>query len=279
MGITIHNIPRERSRKTTAKPKLEDLTATDNGTYTPSEGFDGFGKVNVDLRGKVRLSKFSINNDCINEEGRWEGDELIGKINSLYQFAYNCSELKELNANHWDVSSCTDLSSTFDGCSSLQEIHISNWDISSCTKMHTTFQNCSSLEDLSEISNWDVSNVTNFYRVFNSCSKLKILDLRLWDCSNCTAFNQVLNQKTVLTLIGGVSIEDVIANNIGCLNGLSVSTQIQLSAGLDRASLRALINGLAEVETTQTLTLGATLRAKLTEEDIAIATNKNWTIA
>ena len=38
MGITIHNIPRERSRKTTAKPKLEDLTATDNGTYTPSEG-------------------------------------------------------------------------------------------------------------------------------------------------------------------------------------------------------------------------------------------------
>ena len=48
---------------------------------------------------------------------------------------------------------------------------------------------------------------------------------------------------------------------------------------LDRASLRALINGLAEVETTQTITLGAALRAKLTEEDIAIATAKNWTIA
>ena len=50
---------------------------------------------------------------------------------------------------------------------------------------------------------------------------------------------------------------------------------------VDRASLRALINGLADRtgQSTLILTLGATLIAKLTEDDIAIATNKNWTIA
>ena len=63
-----------------------------------------------------------------------------------------------------------------------------------------------------------------------------------------------------------------------CCVVLKISLKLSETA-LDRASLRAIINGLAEVETTQTLTLGATLMAKLTEEDIAIATAKNWTIA
>ena len=64
------------------------------------------------------------------------------------------------------------------------------------------------------------------------------------------------------------------------LFGLKITVNTLFSAGtIDRASLRAIINGIAEVETTQTLTLGATLRAKLTEEDIAIATAKNWSIA
>jgi hypothetical protein len=81
------------------------------------------------------------------------------------------------------------------------------------------------------------------------------------------------------TLIGDTTLEEVLENNIGCLNGLPVGTPLNHCTLLQRNSLRALINGLAEVETTQTLTLGAALRAKLTEEDIAIATAKNWSIS
>lgn len=39
------------------------------------------------------------------------------------------------------------------------------------------------------------------------------------------------------------------------------------------------INGLQTVDTTQTLTLGTTNLAKLTEEEMAIATEKGWTLA
>ena len=38
-------------------------------------------------------------------------------------------------------------------------------------------------------------------------------------------------------------------------------------------------NGLKPVTTTQTVTLGSTLLAKLTDEDKKIATDKGWTLA
>jgi hypothetical protein len=80
-------------------------------------------------------------------------------------------------------------------------------------------------------------------------------------------------------LIGNRTIDDVLANNIGALNGLKIALSLNATI-LDRASLRAVINGLADLtgKTPQTLTIGAKLLAKITEEDIAIATNKNWTI-
>jgi hypothetical protein len=61
---------------------------------------------------------------------------------------------------------------------------------------------------------------------------------------------------------------------------MKISFGLYYAGGLNRASLRAVINGLADLtgQTAQTLTLGATLMAKLTEEDIAIAVSKNWSI-
>jgi hypothetical protein len=89
--------------------------------------------------------------------------------------------------------------------------------------------------------------------------------------------------SSLISIVGGRNIDDVIVNNISVMNGvkqLSPTTFVEIQS-LDRASLRALINGLADLtgQTAQTLTLGETLIAKLTEEDIAIATAKNWTIA
>ena len=51
------------------------------------------------------------------------------------------------------------------------------------------------------------------------------------------------------------------------------------STTLDTTSLLDVIDNLSTVTTTQTLTLGATLLAKLTEEQIAVAVNKGWSVA
>ena len=207
---------------------LEDITITDNGEYTCGEGFDGFGKVNVDLKGKVKVTTFKITNDCINEEGRWEGDVLL-----------DTSQVTTIRGLIMDVTKMVDLDTTY----------------------------------------WDSTKFTSIFQFLNGCTKCRGINLVNWNVPNLTQTNYATYRAVALeTLIWYKTIEEVLANNISCLNGLKVGLDVSTTK-LDRASLRALINGLAEVETTQTLTLGATLRAKLTEEDIAIATNKGWSIA
>ena len=81
------------------------------------------------------------------------------------------------------------------------------------------------------------------------------------------------------SVIGGRNINDVLQNDIAALKNNHTAFDFSGTI-LDRASLRAVINGLADLtgQDPQTLTLGATLIAKLTEEDIAISTSKNWTV-
>lgn len=263
------------------KPKLEDLTATDNGTYTPSEGFDGFGKVNVDLKGKVNLPSLpKISNKYINDEGRWEGDVFIdtSSMTKLFSTFMDNSKLKYLDVSGWDTSNVTELGQLFRSCSSLKTIKgIENWNTSKVTNMEQVFAICSSLSEL-DIENWNVTSVTSMWYMFQNLN-LTSLDLSKWSVPNLTNVSEMFKSNSKLkSLIGNRTIEEVLENNIGCLNGLKISLKLSETA-IDRASLRAIINGIAEVETTQTLTLGAKLRAKLIEEDIAIATAKNWTIA
>ena len=82
------------------------------------------------------------------------------------------------------------------------------------------------------------------------------------------------NCTSLSSLIGGS--QDKPSALRGTKNALSVS-----QSPLDKASLLAIINGLANLKgkTQQTLTLGNTNRAKLTANEITIATNKNWKIA
>lgn len=210
---------------------LEDITITDNGEYTPSEGFDGFGKVNVDVQPpKVKVTTFKITNDCLNEDGIWEGDKLI------------------------DTSECTTIKGLI-------------MDLTKMVALDTT--------------SWDSTKFTSIFQFLNGCTKCKAINLINWNVPNLTQTNYATYRASSLeTLIWYKTIEEVLENNISCLNGLAVGLDVSTTV-LDRASLRALINGLADLTdtTTQTLSLGNTLRAKLTEEDIAIATNKNWTIA
>ena len=288
-------IPEERSLVNlpeaigSVKPKLEDLTATDNGTYTPSDGFDGFGKVNVDLRGKVKVSSFKVTNYCINEEGRWEGDVLIDTSNCTSFaniFQYN-TKINQLDCQDWNTSKITSLQNAFGGCTSIKELDLSNWNTDNVTTFGQTFLQCTNLEYIKGLENWNTDKVTNYQYIFQNCYKLKELNLTNWYAGGLPSSGYItgfiINCYELTTLIGGTTIEEVLANNISCMNGLKVSLTLVVNQNqktqLDRASLRALINGLAEVETTQTLTLGGTLKNRLTEEDIAIATAKNWTIA
>ncbi len=57
------------------------------------------------------------------------------------------------------------------------------------------------------------------------------------------------------------------------------SVSLSTSTQLNHDSLMVVINGLQTVTTTQTLTLGTTNLAKLTDEEKKVATDKGWTLA
>ena len=232
---------------------VKTITLTKNGIYD-IVGYDSAvvlveGEVN-----KVKVSSIRVTNECI-VDGTWNTDVIdTSSMTSMYQMFYNCSSLQTLDVSDWNTSKVTSMERMFNKCTSLQSLDVSGWDTSKVTNMSYIFYDCGSLQSL-DVSGWDTSKVTNILSMLSYCNKLT-------------------------TLIGGRTIEEVISNNISALNGLKKYITLSTTR-LDRASLRALINGIADLNgsTSQTLNLGYTLKAKLTEEDIAIATAKNWTIS
>lgn len=138
-----------------------------------------------------------------------------------------------------------------------------------------------------DVSKWDTSNVTNMNDMFNNAISIKTLDLTSFDASKCVGWWGTLAALTACeSLVGGRSYEDVVNNNITILKGKSTSDPNFIIRGLtniDKASIRALINGLADVSEKggKTLSLGedsAVILSKLSVYDIAEATKKGWTI-
>lgn len=154
----------------------------------------------------------------------------------------------------------------------------------SCYYLFNSYKG-TSVDDLIQPN--DTENVTNMSSMFVYCdnlttipqfntSKVKRIDGIFYNCSN-------------LTTIPALDVSQVkYATNsfINCFNlksilmtGMKVKFDISASTKFERADLLIILNNLATVTTTQTLTMGATNLAKLTDEEKAIATNKGWTLA
>lgn len=232
---------------------------------------------------KVKVTSFTISNSCINEDGIWEGQRMIDTtfVTSLNGTFDYLSALKYFNGEGWDVSNVTNLTNTFSFDDNLEEVIVKNWNTSKVTTLEGTFRNSNKLITI-DCSGWDTSKVTNFSLTFLHCP-VRRLDLRSWDCSSAKkqSYFAFRFNNALTSIVNGLSVEEVVNNNVTALKNLKISIPLTASeAPLDRASLRAIINGLADLtgETTQTIQL-STNKSKLTEEDIAIATSKNWSIA
>ena len=133
-------------------------------------------------------------------------------------------------------------------------------DTENVTSMENMFYMC---DNLTHIPTFNTSNVKKMYRMFGNCSKLTTIPAL--DVSNVTdlsyAFTNCSQLKSIL------------------MTGIKVSFDIHWSTMFERSDLLIILNNLEPVTATQTLKMGATNLAKLTEEDKAIATNKGWTLA
>ena len=103
-------------------------------------------------------------------------------------------------------------------------------------------------------------------RCFYSCSSLTSLTLPDGFGQNATSIGTCFD--------GCSSLTDITGNPM-----FKSNTDLSSCSELTHDSIMVIINGLQTVTTAQTLTLGTTNLAKLTDEEKKVATDKGWTLA
>lgn len=260
---------------------------------------------NLDLSGwntltwaVTTLSSCWLNCYCLQELDISTWNTSNWAVNSLQMCWSQCYSLQELNLSNWDTSNwaVTTLSSCWNGCYCLQKLDVSTWDTSnwiiSTTSLSSAWQNCYCLERL-DISAWDTSNwtITSLGYCWSNCRRLQVLDISAWDVSswNLTTFSNPISgcyslhtlkfpaSMNINTL--GLSI-DATTFCLQTFNGIIGSGNMNYSNAynLTRQSLLNIIDKLPQVTSTKTLALGQHNKNKLTAAEIAVATQKGWTV-
>lgn len=196
------------------------------------------------------------------------------KVTDMQNAFGKCSSLKKIPL--LDTSEVTYMGTAFANCYSLKTIPQLN--TSSVTSMPETFSGCNNLR---EIPNLNISNVTNFARTFGGCTKLTTVPEL--NCEKVNNSNNTFSGCSSLTNLGGLL-------NIGqnyplnsTANNYNLTIALVTSPNLTHDSLMNVINKVYDIATkgvaTQKITIGSTNVGKLTAEEIAIATNKGWTVS
>ena len=133
----------------------------------------------------------------------------------------------------------------------------------------------------------DTSKVTSFDQF---CFTSSITHLPPLDVSSSTTFSQAFRGSKALVSMRLENIPET-ANfslaftdvknltDFSCTGTIGNDFNFAYSSNLTHDSLMNIINCLITTSTTKTLKLHATAKAKLTDAEIAIATEKGWTIA
>ena len=216
------------------------------------------------------------------------GWDVSSVTNMSYAWA-SCYSLQSLNLSGWDTGSVTTLQGTWNACHNLQSLDLSGWDVSSVTNMVAAWENCYDLQSL-DLSGWDPGSVTNLQAAWNACYSLQSLNLSGWDTGSVTTLRDAwLNCNSLQSIdLSGWDVSHL-STNVAYPNGymltdywpsvISINQYYSSATSLSIASVLRIIARLPVVTVARTLTLGQTNKLKLTAEQIAVATQKGWTVA
>lgn len=172
----------------------------------------------------------------------------------------------------------------FQNNTALTEVGVSEFDVTDVTTFEGMFTYCSAISKL-DTSKWDMSSAINVNKIFENCFNLTSVDMSGWDLSSITTMSNSFYQCVSLrTIIGGKSV-----SSDGSINGSTefwgkgpnANFALNYSIWLDQDSLLFLMYWLPDLSgsTARTLNLGSANLSKLTADEKAIATAKNWTLS
>ena len=186
------------------------------------------------------------------------------------------------------LNKVTELNETFLDCRNVKEIDASEWNPENLSQMYRTFYNTGLVEN----PQLDTSNVYRFDGTFESCSNLK--RIKNFNTSKATNIDKLFAYCYYLESVDELDASSInssiysysspfyfcyMVRHFGGLKGMKHSLYLDSSYSFSYESLQNIINGLADGVSSQTLYLHQDLVNQLSDEDIAIATNKGWSIS
>jgi hypothetical protein len=204
------------------------------------------------------------------------------KVNSMQQGFSSVYYLEEVIG--LKLPNATILGSMFYQHTSIKRVDVSC--SSKTTRMESAFQQCSKLEYVS-VDKLDSSKVSLFNSMFSNCTVLK--NLGAINMPSAKSISSMFTNCKNLENLGGFidlgkGFTDTTANNYNYALDLTAATL------LTHESLMNVINNLYDLNLTYNVASGGTLATqslkigsanieKLTAEEIAVATNKGWTVS
>lgn len=239
-----------------------EIKITENGTYdvkdkaiakveTSGVDLNDYFILHLDNLGSSGVSKFNQylikKLPAISFNDKW--------FNAVYRDMKNITECDFTNV---DFSNVEIIDDCFYGCTNLEEIDLRKLDGKNLYSMRRTFYQCSKLKTI-HLENCSFEKITNISDAFWQCSLLENLYLKE-NHNYGKAFNTYDSENYYIYTL-----------------------TFQYINNLTHESLMNVINGLYDIATAgvkpQKLVLGTTNLAKLTSEEIAIATNKGWNVS
>ena len=193
-------------------------------------------------------------------------------VTNMQSLFYGC-RVKSIPAIN--TQNVTNMSFMFRDCNKLSSVPV--LDTSNASNMSDMFFDCNSLASVSLLN---TGNVTDMNNMFWGCTSLAIVPML--DASKTRSIYSMFRNCSSLTTLGGLKNLGMGYSTGWIANSDSLTLNLSDSPLLTHDSLMNVINNLYDIKSKgvkpQTLQLGNTNKAKLTAEEIAIATNKGWNV-
>lgn len=185
-------------------------------------------------------------------------------ITSFLNFAWNSTQLKEIDLSMIYTENITTYSRFFENCTALRKVNLQGF-------------------------NFSITTSYGFENIFRNCGNLTWVNLLNTKATNATrdTYNGSVSGPTnvnATTFVGDTTYDEVKNQNLKIMEGVGTNINANYTivvGGLNtnKASRLAMINGVADV-TSSSYTLTLQMKTSdMSAEDLAIATNKGWSIS
>ena len=196
-------------------------------------------------------------------------------VTDMYNLFYYCKKLTSVPL--FDTSKVTNMSGMFQVCNGLTSVPLFN--TSNVTDMKNMFSDCITLENVPQ---FNTSNVTSMRNMFFNCKKLTTIpELYAGKVNEIAYFCEYYGNILPLTNFGGLVDLGKGFNKSSYSNERVL--ELSYCNNLTYESAMNVINKVYDMNLTDvtdaTIKFHKNTKALLSNEDIAIATSKGWTIS